>query len=128
MAGHYQLFARFLHLLPILWFFLELVIFQNGLRCLLASPFHHSFDPQVVNIAGSETDINGRIDSVVCGLSCCCPIPSSEVRLDRMLERETKRIWGEFINMQSKDCQDAMLYVNFNVRITPMQVRNPKLS
>lgn len=56
---NYRLFIRFLHLLPILWFFLKLVVLQKGLCRLLAGPFHRSFDPQVVNIEGSDANING---------------------------------------------------------------------
>lgn len=90
---------------------------------MLASPFHHSFDAQVVNIEGSDTDINGRIDSMVCGLSSCCPVPSSEARLGERSEQGAGKrgFGGELINMQCKDCKDAMLYVNFSVRITSMQ-------
>lgn len=110
MAGHYQLFARFLHSFPTLWFHLQLVVFQNGLCRLLAGPFHHSFDSQVVNIEGSEADINGRIDSMVCGLSCSRPVPSSEVRLGERSEQQATntRIWGEQMNVPCKENKDAM--------------------
>lgn len=87
-TGHCWLLVQFLHLLPILWFFLKLVVVQNCLCRLLSSLFHHRFDPQVVDVEGSETDINGRIDSAVCGLSCCGSVSSSEVRLGKKSEQE----------------------------------------
>lgn len=115
-AVHYRLFVWFLHLLPIVWLLLKLVVFQNGLCCLLTSSLHHCFDPQVVNIEGSDTDINGRIDSVICGLSYCCPIPSSEVRLGKRSEWEARErgFEGELINMQRKDSKDDMQFCGFH--------------
>lgn len=89
---HCQLFFCLLQLLPIRCFLWKIVVFQDGLCRLLARPFHHSLDAEVVNIEGSETNINGRIDSMVSGLSSCCPISSFKVRLDQRWW--TKRIVG----------------------------------
>lgn len=89
---HCQLLFCLLQLLPVRCFLGKIVVFQDGVCRLLARPFHHSLDAEVVNIEGSETNINGRIDSVVGGLSSCCPISSFKVRLDQRWG--TKRVEG----------------------------------
>lgn len=89
-----QLFFCFLQLLPIHWFLRKIVVFQDGFCRLLAGPLHHSLDAEVVNVKGSETNINGRIDSVVGGLSSCCPISLFVVRLDERWKGEKKRVGG----------------------------------
>lgn len=128
---HCQLLFCLLQLLPVRCFLGKIVVFQDGLCRLLARPFHHSLDAEVVNIEGSETNINGRIDSVVGGLSSCCPISSFKVRLDqrwgtkrvvgREGEREKRGFGEELIKTECKDCKDAMLYVDIRPGRSYMQ-------
>lgn len=82
-----RLFIQLLHLIPVFCSFLELVVFQQGLCRVPAGPLHHSFDPQVVDVEGSDADIHGRVDGVVCGLSRRRPVPSGSDRVRRQSER-----------------------------------------
>lgn len=92
---------------------------------MLAGPLHHGLDAEVVNIKGSEANINGGIDSVVGGLSGCCPISLLTVRLDKRWgagEREREKTeLGEEATRDRKGCKVAMLRLDIRSESSAMQ-------
>lgn len=59
----------------------DLVVLKESVPCLLGSFLHHGFDTDVVNIVGSDPNIDSRVHRVMCSFSCVVPIPLKKVKM-----------------------------------------------